>query len=93
MSRRVRNACWIAAAALSTFFAGVALASDGNYCEDLDTSDCIVVDIMEQDSCCMNLDGALRNWICTREVYWCFWSDAAQAGPGYNCHSPGGPCQ
>jgi hypothetical protein len=92
----LRRSRFVLVAALAMFVAGSAVATDGNYCEEFETYDCLVLDETVEDSCCMALDSSgLRNWTCTREAFLCMdGSDyVCVYGPGYNCHSPGSSCQ
>jgi phage-related tail fiber protein len=85
-----------AAAVFATFSAGVSMANSGNYCENIDDTDCAVIEQYTQDSCCKNLDSSgYRNWTCTREQYFCLtpsWEVIPMWGPGYNCVNPGASC-
>jgi hypothetical protein len=91
----LRKSLSVIIAALAMFAAGAAVATNGNYCEEFETYDCILLDETIQDSCCKNLDGSLRNWTCERETFMCTdgWDYNCVYGAGYNCHSPGTSCQ
>lgn len=96
MKKRIRNLVLATAAAVAVFAGGVALAGDGNYCEDIDSLDCVCVDVIVDEGCCKNLDGTgLRLWTCSRELFECYegWEVYNALGGGYNCHSPGASCQ
>ena len=96
MARYVRIGLVTAALGLATFFSGASLACNANYCEDIDTWNCVVMDTDVPDTCCKNLDETgYRCWSCLREVFYC--TDGKMAvpvmGPAYNCHSPGPSCE
>jgi hypothetical protein len=86
-----------AAAVAATFSTGVSLANSGNYCDEFDDTDCCVIDQQVEESCCKNLDSSgYRNWICTREQYFCITPSGGivpMLGHGYNCQNPGAACE
>jgi len=86
----------LVALALATFAGGVALGCDGNYCQPFDDTDCVVVDVTMQDSCCVQLGGTARRCAtCTRDQYYCLDGEdfVEEWGPAYNCQNPGAACQ
>ncbi len=92
---RVGRAALLVAACLSLFAGGV-LACSGNYCEPIDTRDCLVIDEPMEDSCCVDVGGGqLRCATCSREMLLCFQNAGLlfTAGGAYNCHSPGATCR
>jgi hypothetical protein len=86
----------VASLALVTFVTGSVFACSGNYCGYYDTSNCIQIDVVTADSCCLTLDATgQRCWTCSRDQYYCFRTDGGDElalGQAYNCHSPGGSC-
>lgn len=94
---KLGRSIFFVAAIAATFSAGVSLANNGNYCGNFDDTDCCVIDLQADDSCCKNLDpSGLRNWTCTREQYYCVTGGGTIVpvlGPGFNCTNPGAPCQ
>lgn len=96
MIRRIRSALLVAAAACTMFATGIVTASPGIECPDLNTSNCVMVDMTYEDSCCIDWDGqGPQYWTCTRDAYDCIEGPTYRMGvPGspYDCHSPVGSC-
>lgn len=81
---------------LVTFLTGSVLACSGNYCGSVNTTDCVQVDVIDSESCCLTLDSTGRRcWTCSRDEYLCFDGNGdlvSTKGQAYNCSSPGGSC-
>jgi len=79
------------------FGTGVALACNGNYAEPWDTTHCVNLDEVVQDSACVDLTGtgSRRCATCDRETFLCIEGEdfVARLGQAYNCGSPGSSCQ
>lgn len=93
--RKVRNILFTSLAAVSVFFAGIALACDGNYAENWDTLDCVTLDVWENTSACKTLDSSgQRCWNCSREKFLCLEEGyvVERDGPAFNCNTPGAAC-
>lgn len=95
MVRGIRPALLTAAAACA-LFAGIVAANAAGECPDLNTSNCVVMDMTYQDQCCVDWDSSgPRVWTCTREVYDCIdergYTPGQPGGP-YDCTAPQGFC-
>ena len=93
MNRNTRGALALILAARLTTGAGMAFACSGNYCENVDTLDCVYVGLTEWDSCCKSTANGMKCLSCQRQCFLCLPEYMIRWGGGYNCHSPGASCQ
>lgn len=94
--RKVRNIVFASFATATVFFAGIAIACDGLYEENIDTLDCITLDEYTSTSACKDISPyGRRCFDCTQEKFLCYegWDIVEKAGPTFNCHTPGSVCQ